>query len=135
MSMTDSERITALEAEVADLKAQMAALAARDARREREHRNLLAKWEELAQSGERQRTETAETMRLFSAYWDQRLARHPARPASASDDDERLLALFDAFAACMGEAMGDALNERETRIMLRVLDLFETWLGPRDRAA
>jgi hypothetical protein len=65
--MNDNERITQLEMEVA-------ALVARDRRRESEHLSVLTSYTELAASRETLRHETDETLRLQTQYFDQRLA-------------------------------------------------------------
>ena len=72
--MTDTERLDRLEAEFARLKDENEGLKLRDARRESEHRNILAKWEEITATGDRLRDDTEEHIRLFKKYWDERLS-------------------------------------------------------------
>jgi hypothetical protein len=133
--MNDTERLAALEATVAALEArdaeqqnQIAALTARDARRESEHVSLLASYSALATSREALRREADETMRLFSAYWDERISGWQQRLAMGGGDSEAMAALLPMLAKDMMEYVNRAIDHGLANLEVRIMERIATHL-------
>jgi hypothetical protein len=124
--MSDTERIAALEAELAAVKRHIE-------RVEREHVSLLESYAALAAGRERERHLLEQDYTLLGQAIDERITGLAQRIATDGCGDERVLGLLHAFARAIGEVTGEAMAERshecETRIMDRVFSLFERLIG------
>ncbi len=114
---TDAERITQLEA-------AQAALEARDARRESEHRNLLKTYEEATASREALRLELETDYELLGKAIDNRIDGIVKCISRGGVDNETLAAVLREIAMETGAVMAETLAAQETRIMQRVSALF-----------
>jgi hypothetical protein len=108
-----------------ELEHELAELQARLQRVEREHGSLLNSYAKLAASREQLRSETDESMRLFSQYWDDRLGSVAMRCATDGGSDQPLAEAIGEFARDLSGIIRHALDEQEVRIMDRVAHLFE----------
>ena len=111
----DTERLAALEA-------AQAALEARDARRESEHRNLLDTYNETIKSREALRRELEEDYTLLGKAFDDRISEILAARGGSSDADIRPLLL------AMAEAMTDAIAKGQQAVV-RLLESITSQVG------
>jgi hypothetical protein len=104
--MNDTERITALESEIADLKLRLA--------------RVEADYAALAASRETLHRETDETVQLFKAYWDQRLGGVLQQRLASVGGDDPVVEELTAFMKLLGELLGQSLADLERTVLLRV---------------
>ncbi len=111
---TDTQRITALEAEIGDLKR-------RDARREAEHVSLLATYTETTASRDKLRRDLELDCKMLGDAFDNRIVELTQQIARHGGGEEAGLAqAVGEFAKDLGPLIRSALDAQELRIMQRV---------------
>ena len=118
--MTDTERIAALEAEVADLKRHLQ-------RCEAEHISLLNSYQALAADRETQRRDMEQDYTLLGQAIDERITGLAKRIGSIGGGEtaEALAETLREFAQDMAQFVNRALEQQELRILNRVMDRFD----------